>query len=272
MTQTGTVLGTSDYIAPEQAQGQPVDEHTDVYSLGVVLYELLTSDVPFPGENFVAVAMRHINEEPPPVRDKRPDVSLRLDEAVRGRWRSGPRTASRRWTPSAPSSRRASPSCREPGRSSRGPRCDGSIGRRFSPLAAARRVVVLAAAVAVGAVLDPAQPRAAERREVGAPADRCSRPCDRGVRPVRRRRRARRGCGQGDRRRSEHVLADRELSHRAEPRQAGGRAGHRRRQGAPAPPARAHDVDAGPDRGDPGGRLPRRAVQRRGRRVPDGRR
>jgi len=83
MTQTGTVLGTSDYIAPEQAQGQRVDEHSDVYSLGVVLYELLTSEVPFPGENFVAVAMRHINEEPPSVLGKRPDVSPRLDEAIR---------------------------------------------------------------------------------------------------------------------------------------------------------------------------------------------
>jgi serine/threonine-protein kinase len=82
MTQTGTVLGTSDYIAPEQAQGQRVDEHTDVYSLGVVLYELLTTEVPFPGENFVAVAMRHINEPPPPVRDKRPDVSPRVEAAV----------------------------------------------------------------------------------------------------------------------------------------------------------------------------------------------
>jgi serine/threonine-protein kinase len=82
MTQTGTVLGTSDYIAPEQAQGQRVDEHTDVYSLGVVLYEMLTNEVPFPGENFVAVAMRHINEEPPAIRDKRPDVSPRLEAAV----------------------------------------------------------------------------------------------------------------------------------------------------------------------------------------------
>src|SRR3954468_18646647 len=82
MTQTGTVLGTSDYIAPEQAQGQRVDEHTDVYSLGVVLYELLTAEVPFPGENFVAVAMRHINEPPPPIRDKRPDVSPRREAAV----------------------------------------------------------------------------------------------------------------------------------------------------------------------------------------------
>jgi serine/threonine-protein kinase len=83
MTQTGTVLGTSDYIAPEQAQGQRVDKHSDISSLGVVLYELLTSEVPFPGENFVAVAMRHINEEPPSVIDKRPDVSPRLDDAVR---------------------------------------------------------------------------------------------------------------------------------------------------------------------------------------------
>jgi serine/threonine-protein kinase len=82
MTQTGTVLGTSDYIAPEQAQGQRVDEHTDVYSLGVVLYELLTGEVPFPGENFVAVAMRHINEPPPPVRARRPDVSQRLEAAI----------------------------------------------------------------------------------------------------------------------------------------------------------------------------------------------
>jgi eukaryotic-like serine/threonine-protein kinase len=82
MTQTGTVLGTSDYIAPEQAQGRQVDEQSDVYSLGVVLFELLTGRVPFPGENFVAVAMRHINEPPPSVRELRPEVSPRLDAAV----------------------------------------------------------------------------------------------------------------------------------------------------------------------------------------------
>src|SRR6478672_10519804 len=82
MTQTGAVLGTSDYIAPEQAQGQTVSAQTDIYSLGVVLYELLTGEVPFPGENFVAVAMRHINEPPPSARERRRDVPPRLDAAL----------------------------------------------------------------------------------------------------------------------------------------------------------------------------------------------
>ena len=82
MTQTGTVLGTSDYISPEQAQGRHVDEHTDVYSLGVVLYELLTGELPFAGENFVAVAMGHINDPPPSLLAKRPDVPPRVAAAV----------------------------------------------------------------------------------------------------------------------------------------------------------------------------------------------
>jgi serine/threonine protein kinase len=83
LTRTGTVMGTSDYIAPEQARGAHVDELSDLYSLGAVLYELLTGEVPFPGDNFVAVAMRHINEPPPSVRERRPDVSPRLEAAIR---------------------------------------------------------------------------------------------------------------------------------------------------------------------------------------------
>jgi len=82
MTITGTIMGTSNYIAPEQASGQPVDEQTDVYSLGCVLYELLAGEVPFEGDTFVAVAMKHVNEAVPSVSEVRPDVPPRLDWAI----------------------------------------------------------------------------------------------------------------------------------------------------------------------------------------------
>jgi eukaryotic-like serine/threonine-protein kinase len=82
VTQTGTVLGTSEYLAPEQASGGPVSPATDEYSLGVVLWELLTGEVPFTGENFVAVALRHVNEPPPRLRERRPDLPPRLAAAV----------------------------------------------------------------------------------------------------------------------------------------------------------------------------------------------
>jgi tRNA A-37 threonylcarbamoyl transferase component Bud32 len=75
LTVAGRVLGTTDYVSPEQALGQPVTGQSDLYSLGVVLYEMLTGEVPFRGETPVAVAMKHVREELPDVQLLRPRVS-----------------------------------------------------------------------------------------------------------------------------------------------------------------------------------------------------
>jgi serine/threonine protein kinase len=83
ITQTGTVLGTSDYLAPEQAAGQRVDACSDQYSLGALLYELLAGDVPYPAPNVVMAAMRHMNDPVPSVRSARPEISPRVDAVVR---------------------------------------------------------------------------------------------------------------------------------------------------------------------------------------------
>ena len=86
LTGTGRVLGTTDYVSPEQALGQPVTGQSDLYSLGIVLYEMLTGQVPFTGDSPVAVAMRHVREEVPDVQRLRPEVSAAtaavLDRAV----------------------------------------------------------------------------------------------------------------------------------------------------------------------------------------------
>jgi eukaryotic-like serine/threonine-protein kinase len=83
LTLTGTIMGTGDYFAPEQALGRPADARSDQYSLGALLYELITGEVPYPAEGVLAVAARHVNDPVPSVREKRPDVSPRVDALVR---------------------------------------------------------------------------------------------------------------------------------------------------------------------------------------------
>lgn len=75
LTMDGRVLGTTDYVSPEQALGQTVTVQSDVYSLGIVLYEMLQGEVPFRGDTPVVVAMRHVREQLPDVQSARPEVS-----------------------------------------------------------------------------------------------------------------------------------------------------------------------------------------------------
>ena len=82
LTVAGRVLGTTDYVSPEQALGQPVTGQSDLYSLGVVLYEMLTGEVPFTGETPVAVAMRHVREQVPDVQALRPEASAATASVV----------------------------------------------------------------------------------------------------------------------------------------------------------------------------------------------
>src|SRR6188472_1432691 len=82
MTETGSIMGTAQYLSPEQAQGHPVDARSDLYSIGVVLYELLTGRVPFDGESAVTIALKHVAEEPVPPGQLNPAVPPALEAVV----------------------------------------------------------------------------------------------------------------------------------------------------------------------------------------------
>jgi serine/threonine-protein kinase len=82
MTEEGAIIGTAQYLSPEQARGAPVDQTSDLYSAGIVLYELLTGEVPFTGDSPVEIAMKHLTEIPPRPSALRPEVPEDLDLVV----------------------------------------------------------------------------------------------------------------------------------------------------------------------------------------------
>jgi serine/threonine-protein kinase len=82
MTEAGSIIGTAQYLSPEQARGAPVDESSDLYSTGIVLYELLTGELPFNGETPVEIAMKHLSQVPPAPSANRPEIPRDLDLVV----------------------------------------------------------------------------------------------------------------------------------------------------------------------------------------------
>jgi beta-lactam-binding protein with PASTA domain/predicted Ser/Thr protein kinase len=82
MTQTGVVMGTAQYLSPEQAQGLPVDGRSDIYSLGIVLYEMLTGRVPFDDENPLTVAYRQVRDDPVPPSMLEPSIPTTMESIV----------------------------------------------------------------------------------------------------------------------------------------------------------------------------------------------
>jgi serine/threonine-protein kinase len=84
MTETGSILGTAQYLSPEQAQGQEVTPRSDIYSIGVMLYELLTGRLPFNGESAVSIALKHMSEPPPPMSRDGAAIEPNLEQVVLG--------------------------------------------------------------------------------------------------------------------------------------------------------------------------------------------
>jgi serine/threonine protein kinase len=82
MTEAGSIIGTAQYLSPEQARGAGVDQRSDLYSVGIVLYEMLTGTVPFTGESPVEIAMRHLSDTPRPPSLQRPEIPPDLDMVV----------------------------------------------------------------------------------------------------------------------------------------------------------------------------------------------
>ena len=94
MTETGSIMGTAQYLSPEQAQGHAVTATSDLYSIGVMLYEMLAGRLPFEGESAVSIALKHLSEPPTPISQLRPDVHPAVESVVMAALAKDP---ARRW-------------------------------------------------------------------------------------------------------------------------------------------------------------------------------
>ena len=179
LTRTGAMMGTSSYLSPEQAQGRPADERSDLYSLGVVLYEMLTGRVPFRGETDVAVAMQHVSTAPPNPRTLAPGVTEALAGVVMRALSKDPEDRYQTAEEFAAALRKARRPARRRRRRRGGRRVAGAArpGPRSPPARRGRG----AAAVAGAAPADPRRRGAAAPRPPAAVARAAARP------PARRR-------------------------------------------------------------------------------------
>lgn len=160
LTATGSMLGTASYLSPEQAGGANVVPASDIYSVGIVLYEMLTGAVPFTAESAVAVAMRHVNDDMPPPSSINPGVSPEMDAVVA---RATAKDPSDRWTNGGDMAAAVAAAV-DPGATPTDPgttMVDGEVestvwpiaGNRWDPERLGRRVLITFAALALLAIV-----------------------------------------------------------------------------------------------------------------------
>jgi serine/threonine-protein kinase len=163
LTSTGTVLGTAHYSAPEQVRGEPSSPATDVYALGVVLYEMLSGARPFDADTAIAVAMKRLNEDPAPLRALAPQVSLATEDVV---MRALARAPSARYETADAMGEALAASANAPAPTEAFRAAPGDPTIAYAPVAAA----AAAPAVAAAGVADDARPVAERVEEFVPPA------------------------------------------------------------------------------------------------------
>jgi serine/threonine-protein kinase len=171
MTHTGSIMGTAQYLSPEQAQGHPVSAASDIYAIGVLLFELLTGRVPFEGESAVAIALQHISSEPPAPSAVNPALPAAVDAVVLRALAKDPAERyrdAREFIDALEDARSSLGAAGEPGEHAAGPRTRGHYAPALAAGAAAGAGAALASTTPLGAAA--AYANSAPRQSASAPA------------------------------------------------------------------------------------------------------